>query len=41
MPLWLMTRNARNPDQLGAYLVPAGTEIYVSPYLLQRHPRDP
>jgi cytochrome P450 len=38
-PLWLMTRNARNPDMLGEYLVPAGTEIYISPYLLQRHPR--
>jgi len=38
-PLWLMTRSARNPDRLGEYLVPAGTEIYISPYLLQRHPR--
>jgi cytochrome P450 len=38
-PGWLMTRRAVNADQLGAYLVPGGTEIYVSPYLLQRHPR--
>jgi cytochrome P450 len=38
-PLWLMTRNAKSSDMLGEYLVPAGTEIYVSPYLLQRHPR--
>ncbi|MBV8307115.1 MAG: cytochrome P450 [Gammaproteobacteria bacterium] len=38
-PLWLMTRNAKAADQLGEYLVPAGTEIYISPYLLQRHPR--
>jgi cytochrome P450 len=38
-PLWLITRNARHPDALGEYLVPAGTEIYISPYLLQRHPR--
>lgn len=36
--LWLMTRAALKDDQLGAYFVPAGTEIYVSPYLIQRHP---
>ncbi len=36
--LWLMTRAALNNDQLGDYLVPAGTEIYISPYLIQRHP---
>lgn len=38
-PLWLMTRKAQGADRLGGYLVPAGTEIYISPYLLQRHPR--
>ena len=38
-PLWLMTRRALGNDQLGEYFVPAGTEIYISPYLLQRHPR--
>ncbi|MGO9852699.1 MAG: cytochrome P450 [Steroidobacteraceae bacterium] len=37
-PLWLMTRRAIKPDQLGDYEVPTGTEIYISPYLLQRHP---
>jgi len=35
---WLMTRAARKNDQLGDYLVPAGTEIYISPNLIQRHP---
>jgi cytochrome P450 len=43
-PLWLMTRKAIKSDMLGDYLVPAGTEIYISPYLLQRHPhlwKDP
>jgi cytochrome P450 len=35
---WLMTRKALNDDQLGDYFVPAGTEIYVSPYFIQRHP---
>jgi cytochrome P450 len=36
---WLMTRAALKKDQLGDYLVPPGTEIYISPYLIQRHPR--
>ncbi len=43
-PLWLMTRAALKNDQLGDYFVPAGTEIYISPYLIQRHPtfwKDP
>jgi cytochrome P450 len=43
-PLWLMTRKAIKPDLLGGYRVPGGTEIYISPYLLQRHPhlwKDP
>jgi cytochrome P450 len=35
---WLMTRKAIKDDQLGDYFVPAGTEIYISPYLIQRHP---
>jgi cytochrome P450 len=37
-PLWLMTRRAVSDDWLGDYFVPAGTEIYVSPFLIQRHP---
>jgi cytochrome P450 len=38
-PGWLMTRKARKEDRLGEYFVPAGTEIYISPYLIQRHPK--
>lgn len=38
-PGWLMARRALEPDRLGDYLLPAGTEVYISPYLLQRHPR--
>ncbi len=37
-PLWLMTRKTIKPDRIGEYFVPAGAEIYISPYLLQRHP---
>ena len=33
-----MTRKAVKGDQIGDYFVPAGTEIYISPYLIQRHP---
>ena len=35
---WLMTRAALKDDRLGDYFVPTGTEIYISPYLIQRHP---
>ena len=37
-PGWLMTRKALKDDHLGDYFVPAGTEIYIAPYLIQRHP---
>jgi cytochrome P450 len=36
--LWLMARRAVKDDQLGQYFVPAGTDIYISPYFIQRHP---
>ncbi len=42
--VWLLTRRALKEDQLGDYFVPAGTEIYISPYFIQRHPdlwKDP
>lgn len=35
---WLLTRRALRDDRLGEYFVPAGTEIYVSPYFIQRNP---
>ena len=38
-PGWLMTRKARKEDLLGEYFVPAATEIYVSPYFIQRNPK--
>lgn len=37
-PGWLMTRTAMKDDWFGGYFVPAGTEIYISPYMIQRHP---
>jgi len=35
---WLITRSALHDDQLGKYFVPAGTEIYIPPYFIQRNP---
>lgn len=37
-PLWLMTRKALHDDHVGDFLIPAGAEIYISPYLIQRSP---
>ena len=38
-PLWLMSRKAINEDHLGEFFVPSGTEIFISPYLIQRSPQ--
>lgn len=35
---WVITRKALGDDRLGEYFVPAGTEIYIAPYFIQRHP---
>ncbi|HUA19319.1 MAG TPA: cytochrome P450 [Bryobacteraceae bacterium] len=35
---WLLTRKALRDDRLGSYFVPAGTEIYIPPYFIQRRP---
>jgi cytochrome P450 len=35
---WVLSRKALGEDQLGEYFVPVGTEIYVPPYFIQRHP---
>ncbi len=36
--VWLISRRALKDDRLGDYFVPAGTEVYISPYFIQRHP---
>ncbi|HEY2379368.1 MAG TPA: cytochrome P450 [Gemmatimonadaceae bacterium] len=35
---WLLTRRAIKDDSLGEYVVPAGTEIYIPVFFIQRHP---
>jgi cytochrome P450 len=37
-PGWLLTRRTLAPDVLSGYAVPAGTDVMLSPYLIQRHP---
>jgi cytochrome P450 len=37
-PGWLMTRRAIHDDQMGEFFVPAGTEVYISPFYIQRRP---
>ncbi len=37
-PVWLFTRKAIKDDKLGEYDVPAGSDIFISPYYLHRHP---
>ncbi len=34
---WLLSRRAVGDDTLGGYHVPAGTEVFICPYLLHRH----
>ena len=37
-PGWLLTRRAIAREDFGGYALPAGTDILISPYLVQRHP---
>ena len=37
-PGWLLTRRAINADHLGEYAIPAGSDVFISPYLVHRHP---
>ncbi len=38
-PVWLFSRRALAADRLGDYDVPAGSHIFISPYLLHRNTR--
>lgn len=38
-PIWMLTRNAVTEVRLGTHQVPAGAELFFSPYALQRDPR--
>jgi len=38
-PVWTMSRTAVAQDEIGGYLIPAGSEILIFPYITQRHPK--
>jgi cytochrome P450 len=38
-PVWLLTRRAIGPDVLAGYEIPAGANVFMSPYLVHRHPK--
>lgn len=38
-PGWLLTRRSIAASTIGAFDLPAGTDVLVSPYLVHRHPR--
>lgn len=37
-PGWLLTRRAIGPDRLGGHGVPPGTDVFISPFVVHRHP---
>ncbi len=38
-PGWLLTRRALGEDEIGGYYVPPGTDLFISPYIVHRHPQ--
>ena len=38
-PGWLLTRRALGEDEIGGYHVPLGTDLFISPYIVHRHPQ--
>jgi len=36
-PGWLLTRRSIATDTIGGHVLPAGTDVLISPYLVQRH----
>jgi cytochrome P450 len=38
-PVWVLSRTAQEPDSIGEYDIPAGSEILIFPYITHRHPK--
>jgi enediyne biosynthesis protein E7 len=36
-PVWILTRQAQQDDEVGGYRVPAGADVLICPYTLHRH----
>lgn len=37
-PVWFMLRNAIEDDEIGGYEIPAGSDVFISPYVIHHHP---
>ena len=37
-PGWLLTRRSIGPDRVGCYALPPGTDLFLSPFVVHRHP---
>lgn len=37
-PAWIIGRQAIEEDQIGGYMIPAGSGVLISPYIIHRHP---
>ena len=37
-PGWLLTRRSIGPDRLGGHALPPGTDVFLSPFVVHRHP---
>ncbi|HET7786576.1 MAG TPA: cytochrome P450 [Myxococcales bacterium] len=37
-PAWIIGRSVIGPDEIGGYRIPAGSILFVSPYVVHRHP---
>jgi enediyne biosynthesis protein E7 len=37
-PVWMLSRIAQEPDEIGGYPVPAGADVVICPYTMHRHP---
>lgn len=38
-PVWVISRTTVSDDEVGAFRVPAGSEVLIFPYITHRHPR--
>ena len=38
-PAWIIARSASGPDEIGGYEIPAGSIVFVSPWVVHRHPK--
>lgn len=37
-PIWIVERDALEDDEIGGYRIAKGSNVYISPYVLHRHP---